>query len=370
MLNRKLFALSAACVFALSASSCKQEEAAVSTESAEPAESAAPAVEPALLKTPIAFATNLPALGTPIVFVAEQLAKISGGEVEMKVYEPGKLVPPLEILDAVSSGKANSGYTTAGYWIGKIPAAALFSAVPFGPEALEYMAWLYHGNGRKLYQEMYDQAGYNIHVIPCAVISPETSGWFKEEITSADQLKGLNIRFFGLGGKVMEKLGANPSLLPGGEIFGALEKGQIDATEFSMPAIVERLGFYKIVKNNYFPGWHQQATVFELMINKEFWNGLTERQQAVIELVCMASMTNSVAEAEAVQGETLVRQRDENGVKLRYWSDEMLEIYRGAWEDVLKEQQGDAMFRKVWGDLSAFRESYDLWEKHAFLPRR
>ena len=367
MLNRKFFALTAACVLAAAASSCKQE-APVSAESSEAAKPAA--VEPALLKTPIAFATNLPALGTPIVFVADQLEKVSGGEVEMKVYEPGKLVPPLEILDAVSSGKANSGYTTAGYWIGKIPAAALFSAVPFGPEALEYMAWLYHGNGRELYQEMYDQAGYHVHVIPCAVISPETSGWFKEEITSADQLKGLNIRFFGLGGKVMEKLGANPSLLPGGEIFGALEKGQIDATEFSMPAIDERLGFYKIVKNNYFPGWHQQATVFELMINKEFWEALSERQRAVIELVCMASMTNSVAEAEAVQGEALTRQRDENGVHLRYWSDEMLETYRGAWAEVLEEQQGDPMFKKVWDDLSAFRESYDLWEKHAFLPRR
>ena len=369
MTNRKLFAIAAACVFAVAASSCQRDEPAATT-SEQPASPAAPAAEPALLKTPVAFATNLPALGTPIVFVAEQLQKISGGEVEMKVYEPGKLVPPLEILDAVSSGKANSGYTTAGYWIGKIPAAALFSAVPFGPEALEYMAWLYHGNGRALYQQMYDDAGYAVHVIPCAIISPETSGWFKEEITSPKQLEGLNIRFFGLGGKVMEKLGANPSLLPGGEIFGALEKGQIDATEFSMPAIDERLGFYKIVKNNYFPGWHQQATIFELMINKEFWNGLSDRQRAMIELTCMASMTNSVAEAEAAQGETLVRQRDENGVKLRYWSDEMLTAYRDAWDEVLKEQQSDPMFKKVWDDLSAFRASYDLWEKNAFLPRR
>lgn len=370
MLSRKTLAFAVACVFAVAASSCKQEEPAPAVSAQDSADAAQNKTEPALLKTPIAFASNLPALGTPILFVADQLQKISNGEVEMKVYEPGKLVPPLEILDAVSSGKANSGYTTAGYWIGKIPAAALFSAVPFGPEALEYMAWLYHGNGRKLYQETYDQAGYNIHVIPCAIISPETSGWFKEEITSPEQLKGLNIRFFGLGGKVMEQLGANPSLLPGGEIFGALEKGQIDATEFSMPAIDERLGFYKIVKNNYFPGWHQQATVFELMINKEFWNGLTERQRAIIELVCMASMTNSVAEAEAAQGETLVRQRDENGVQLRYWSDDMLQTYRDAWDEVLKEQQSDPMFKKVWDDLSAFRESYDLWEKHAFLPRR
>ena len=226
-----------------------------------------------LLKTPIAFGSHLPALGSPIIFISEQLERVSGGDIRMRFYEPGKLVPPFEILDAVSDGKINSGYSTSGYWYGKMKAAALFAAVPFGPEAPEYMAWLYYGNGIKLWQETYDKAGYNVKVMPCAIISPETSGWFKEKITSPDQFRGLNIRFFGLGGEVMKQMGANPSLLPGGEIFGALEKGQIDASEFSMPAIDERLGFYKIVKNNYFPGWHQQATVFELMINKDVWNG-------------------------------------------------------------------------------------------------
>ncbi|MEL6888362.1 MAG: TRAP transporter substrate-binding protein, partial [Pseudomonadota bacterium] len=220
-----------------------------------------------LLKTPVAFSTALPGLGTPIPRVAEEVALMSGKTLRMKVYEPGKLVAPFEILEAVSSGKINSGYTTAGYWAGKIPAAPLFSAVPFGPEAGEYMAWLYYGKGMELYQRMYDEAGYNVKVLPCAVLAPETSGWFAKEINSPEDLKGLKMRFFGLGGKVMEKLGVATSLLAGGEIFPALEKGAIDATEFSMPAIDQRLGFHKVVKYNYFPGWHQQATVFELLIN-------------------------------------------------------------------------------------------------------
>jgi TRAP-type mannitol/chloroaromatic compound transport system substrate-binding protein len=206
-----------------------------------------------LLKVPVAFPTNLPGLGKPITYAAANVQKISGGSVKMKVYEPKKLVAPFEILGAVSSGKVNAGYATAGYWAGKIPASPLFSAVPFGPEAGEYMAWLYNGNGMKLYQEMYDQAGYNVHVTPCAIIAPETSGWFAKEINSPDDLKGLKMRFFGLGGKVMQKLGVSTSLLPGGEIFPALEKKAIDATEFSMPAIDKRLGFHKIVKYNYFP---------------------------------------------------------------------------------------------------------------------
>ncbi len=127
----------------------------------------AEAADKLLLKTPIAFSTALPGLGSPIPRVADALKEMSGGTLRMKIYEPGKLVPSFEILGAVSSGKINSGYTPAVYWAGKIPASPLFSAVPFGPEAGEYMAWLYYGNGLALYQEMYDQAGFNVHVIPC-----------------------------------------------------------------------------------------------------------------------------------------------------------------------------------------------------------
>jgi TRAP-type mannitol/chloroaromatic compound transport system substrate-binding protein len=323
-----------------------------------------------LLKVPVAFATNLPGLGTPIVRVADTLKIASGGNVRMKVYEPSKLVAPFEILDAVSTGKVNAGYTTAGYWAGKIPASPLFSAVPFGPEAGEYMAWIYYGNGRSLYQEMYDQAGYNVHVIPCAIIAPETSGWFAKEINSVDDLKGLRMRFFGLGGKVMEKLGVSTSLLPGGEIFPALEKQAIDATEFSMPAIDERLGFYKIAKHNYFPGWHQQATMFELLINKEEWSGLSETQQTLVEMACKASMADSFAEGEGVQFDAMRKNAEERGVTLHYWSPEMLETFESAWAEVATEQAGaDAFFKKVWDDLSQFRGDYALWRSYAFLPR-
>ncbi len=334
---------------------------------------AAPAIaaDKLLLKTPIAFSTELPGLGSPIPRVAEQLDLMSGGTLKMKVYEPGKLVPPFEILDAVSTGKINSGYTTAGYWAGKIPAAPLFSAVPFGPEAGEYMAWLYYGNGMSLYQEMYDQAGYNVHVIPCAVIAPETSGWFATEINSPEDLNGLKMRFFGLGGKVMQKLGVATSLLPGGEIFPALEKGAIDATEFSMPAIDARLGFHKLVKFNYFPGWHQQATVFELMINKDVWNETSDQHKAIIENACKASMADSFAEGEAIQHAALIDNVENNGVTIKQWSPEMLDTFRATWEEVAAEEAAnDAFFAKVLADLTTFRDGYDLWKTNAFLPRQ
>jgi TRAP-type mannitol/chloroaromatic compound transport system substrate-binding protein len=333
---------------------------------------AAPAVaaDKLLLKTPIAFSTALPGLGSPIPRVADQLALMSGGSLKMKVYEPGKLVPPFEILDAVSSGKINSGYTTAGYWAGKIPASPLFSAVPFGPEAGEYMAWLYYGNGLALYQEMYDQAGFNVKVLPCAIIAPETSGWFASEINSAEDLKGLKMRFFGLGGKVMQKLGVATSLLPGGEIFPALEKGAIDATEFSMPAIDARLGFHKLVKFNYFPGWHQQATVFELLINKDVWNKAADQHKAIIENACKASMADSFAEGEAIQHAALIDNVENNGVSIKQWSPQMLQTFRTTWDEVADEEaSNDAFFAKVLNDMQEFRDGYALWKSNAFLPR-
>jgi TRAP-type mannitol/chloroaromatic compound transport system substrate-binding protein len=329
------------------------------------------AADKLLLKTPIAFSTALPGLGTPIPRVAEQLSLMSGGTMKMKVYEPGKLVPPFEILDAVSTGKINSGYTTAGYWAGKIPAAPLFSAVPFGPEAGEYMAWMYYGNGLTLYQEMYDQAGYNVKVIPCAIIAPETSGWFANEINSPEDLDGLKMRFFGLGGKVMQKLGVATSLLPGGEIFPALEKGAIDATEFSMPAIDARLGFHKLVKFNYFPGWHQQATVFELLVNKDVWNGASDQHKAIIENACKASMADSFAEGEAIQHAALIDNVENNNVTIKDWSPEMLDVFRATWEEVAAEEAaGNEFFARVLADMTEFREGYELWKSHAFLPRK
>ncbi len=331
--------------------------------------SQATAAEKVLLKTPIAFGTNLPALGTTITWVADRLDKVSDGSIRMKVYEPGKLVSPPEILDAVSSGKVNSGYATAGYWQGKIPAAALFSAVPFGPEAGEYMAWLYYGNGLSLYQEMYDSNGFNVKVLPCAILSPETSGWFGKPIDKPEDLQGLNMRFFGLGASVMEKLGVGTVQLPGGEIFGALEKGAIDATEFSQPAIDQRLGLHKIVKYNYFPGWHQQATIFELLINKDTWNGMSPGQQATVETTCLASMANSVAEGEAMQFPVMAKAK-ENGVEIRYWNQTMLDTFQTKWDEVVVEKTAaDPFFKKVWDDLSTFRAGYDLWEANAFLPR-
>ena len=326
--------------------------------------------KPVLLKMPIYYGSHLPGLGTPAKYIADNAALLSGGSVKIKLYEPKKLIGSKEILDAVSTGKVQAGYATPGNWGGKMPAARLFSAVPFGPEAPEYMAWFMYGNGAKLHQELYDNSGYNVKTQICGIIAPETSGWFKSEINSPEDLKGLKMRFFGLGAEVMEKLGVSTVGLPGGEIFPALEKGAIDATEFSMPAIDKRIGVSKIAKFNYYPGWHQQATAMELIINKDTWNGMSETQQAVITQLCRAATLDSLALGEAIQA-PVMRENIANGVQNKYWSADMLAVFETKWAEVVEEQKtADAAFAKIWADLSAFREDYALWEKNAFLPRQ
>ncbi len=326
--------------------------------------------KPVLLKMPIYYGSNLPGLGSTAKYLSENVNVLSNGSVRIKLYEPKKLVAPGEILDAVSTGKIQAGYATPGNWGGKMPAARLFSSVPFGPEAPEYLAWFMYGNGSKLHQELYDKSGYNVKTQVCGIIAPETSGWFKKEIKTADDLKGLKMRFFGLGAEVMEKLGVSTVGLPGGEIFPALEKNAIDATEFSMPAIDKRIGVSKIAKYNYYPGWHQQATVFELLVNKATWNGMSDSQQAVITQLCRAATLDALALGEAIQA-PVIRENLKNGVKNLYWSDDMLNLFKTKWDEVVEEQKAkDADFAKIWADLSAFREDYGLWEKNAFLPRK
>jgi len=316
-----------------------------------------------------AFGKNLPILGTAAVDFVEKINGISS-EVEFEHFDPGELVPTLEALDAVSNGSVDAAYTTSGYWQGKMTAASLFAAVPFGPEAGEFMAWMLYDDGLTLMREMYEENGFNVHVMPCGIIAPETSGWFKEEITSLDDLQGLNMRFFGLGAEVMQRLGVSTSLLAGGDIFPALERGAIDATEFSMPRIDARLGFYKIASYNYFPGWHQPATMFELLINKDRWVDLDERAQKQIEVACLANVTTNLAEGEGTNFQAMVENTEQNGVIIKNWTPEQLDVFESTWNEVAAELAAeDEMFAKTWADLQEFREGYNVWNSNIYLPR-
>ncbi len=342
-----------------------ESETTVSVDGDEAISSTEPVAKPIRWKMASSFAGNLVQLGEQGQLIEERIKTLSGGTMELRFFEPGALVPPLEIFDSVSAGSVNAGWTASGYWAGKVPALQFFTAVPFGPNAGEGLAWMYYGGGLELMQEIY--ARHNIYSQPCNLISPEGSGWFTKEINTAEDLRGLKMRFFGLGAKVMEKLGVSTQLLAGGDIFPALELGTIDATEFSMPAIDLDLGFYQVAKHYYFPGWHQPMSMGELMINLDDWNSLTSSQQEIINAVCKESLLRGLAQGEAIQFPAL-QELQSKGVTLHRWTPEVLQALEEAWNEVVAaEAAADQDFARVWQSLQDFRAGYKIWGDLGYL---
>src|SRR6266849_2504282 len=321
---------------------------------------AANAQERVRWKMQSAFGSALPHLGPAGVRFSKDIERMSGGKFEVKFYEPGALIPPLECFDAVSKGSIESCWTTPGYHTGKYPALAFFTTVPFGPSFGEFLAWKWFGGGNQLRAEIY--AKHNLIAVDCFCIGPETSGWFRSEIKSIEELKGLKMRFFGLGAQVMQKLGVSTQLLAAADIFPALERGVIDATEFSMPTMDMKLGFHQIAKFNYFPGWHQLVSCSEIEINKKAWDALPDTYKAMIEVAANAQVAYTYAETEAMQFDVMAEMRDKYKVQIRRWSDEDLKKLEKTWLDVIKDESAkDATFKKVADHYLEFRKKYAIW---------
>ena len=325
----------------------------------------ASAAENARLKMGSTFPGGLVQLGTLGKELEGNINAMAGDRIKIKFYEPGALVPALELFDAVKSGAVDAGWSAPGYWQGKEPAVTLFTTVPFGPSAGEYLGWMYYGGGEEMMQELY--ARHNIHTMVCGIIAPEASGWFRKPIDSVADLKGLKMRFFGLGAKVMQKLGVDTQLLAAADIYPALERGTIDATEFSMPAIDLKLGFYQIAKHYYFPGWHQQSTLLEMMINMDKWNAMDAQQQKIITTACRANVATGLAEGEALQAKAL-KELVGHGVTLHKWSDADLAVFEEKWNEVAAEQAAkNEDFARIWKSMQDYREEYKLWKDYGFL---
>jgi TRAP-type mannitol/chloroaromatic compound transport system substrate-binding protein len=225
-----------------------------------------------------AFPSNMKVLGTNGVRVAETVTKLSGGSLTLRHFEPNALVPAYTYIDALGQGSVESAYGVAGVHVAKNPALAFFAAVPFGPPPGEYLAWIKHGGGGALMDEMYGKL--NVKGLVCGILPPEASGWYRQEIKSLADLSGKKIRFFGYGGKVLEKFGVSPQLLAPGDIYPALELGTIDATEFSIPSADEGLGLHQVAKHYYFPGWHQPSTLQQLEMHKPAYDKLSAEHKS------------------------------------------------------------------------------------------
>ncbi len=307
------------------------------------------------------WGAQVPVLGTSGVHFSKDIDTITDGKFKIKFEEPGALVPALECFDAASKGSVESCWTTPGYHTGKLgKAVSFFTAVPFGPSFGEFQGWKRFGNGDKLRQELYEP--YGVMAFDMLCISPETSGWFRKEIPNVEAMKGMKMRFFGLGALVMQKLGVSTQLLAGADIYPALEKGVIDATEFSMPITDIKYGFHQIAKYNYFPGWHQQTSCSEILINKKAFEALPKGYQKLIEVTAGDQVTKTFAETEATNPPALAKMQAENGVNVVRWPDSELAKFEKAWLEVVEEEsKADPAFKKIADDYLQFRKEYKVW---------
>ncbi len=318
--------------------------------------------EPAVrFKMGSAFTSPTPLLGTLAKRVDSETWRISDGKIEIRFHEPNALVPVADMLDAVASSTIDAAFSSPALWGDQVPALRLYSAVPFGPGAAEFLAWIYFGGGLQLFEEIYHQRG--VHSMICGVVAAEASGWFRNEVKGLDDLKGIRMRIDGLGGKVMAKLGVETRTLSKGAIFAALEAGNIDSVAYSMPAIDLPLGFQEYLKHYYLPGWHHPSTLLELMINREKWEDLSSTQKAQVEAMCGDNIRYGLAKSEAAQFAAL-KELYASGVKLHRWPTEIQGALEQAWQDVVNEEAGaDPDFRRVWRSLKTFRAEYAIWNE-------
>jgi TRAP-type mannitol/chloroaromatic compound transport system substrate-binding protein len=312
-----------------------------------------------------AFPSTTAILGPAQQRTVDMLKIMSAGSIDARLYEPGALVPANQYFDAVSNGSLDAAWTAAAFFTGKNIAFAVYSTIPFGPEAGEFLAWKHYGGGRELQEELFK--AYKIVAIDCGLISPEASGWFRKEIKTLEDLKGLKMRFLGLGAGVMQKLGVATQLLQAGEIFQALQLGTIDAAEFSMPAMDATLGFHQVAKFYYFPGWHQMATITQLFLTEAKWAEMSPTQKEIVKRSCEAQMLNQLADGEASQFKA-INDLKAKGVQIKFWDKQFLDVFHEKWLEVAKEQSDKSPeFKKALDSLQAFRADYKIWKDHGYL---
>ena len=291
---------------------------------------------------------------------ADNIRVMSNGRLNIKVYAGGELIPPLQTFEAVSQGSVEMGHGSAYYWAGKVPEAQFFSTVPFGMTARGMNAWLYDGGGLELWREIYKP----FHVIPFPLgnTGVQMGGWFNKEINSLEDIKGLKMRIPGLGGKVLAKAGGNPILLAGSEVYTALERNTIDATEWIGPYHDQRLGLYRAAKHYYYPGWHEPGTVLELTINQRAWESLPTDLQAIISNAAQAENLRMLSEMEQKNMAALEQLRKREGIEIHRFPNEVLsKLKKLTNETLIEEAERDPKFKRVYDAYQNFRKKNDAW---------
>ena len=305
---------------------------------------------------------NFPGLGAAPENFARLVDQMSGGRLQVKVYAAGEIVPALEVFSAVSGGIAEMGHGAAYYWKGKIPAAPLFTAVPFGLNAQEMNGWLHYGGGLELWRETYEP--FNLVPLAGGNSGVQMAGWFNKEVNSLHDLKGLKMRIPGLGGEVFTRAGGTAVNMPGGEIFTSLQTGVIDAAEWVGPYNDLAFGLQTVAKYYYYPGWQEPGPTIEFIANKAAIDALPEDLRAIVETAARAVNQDMLDEYTARNNAALRELVEQHGVELRRLPDEVLKKLHDVAMEVMQENaEKDEQFKRVFESFAAYQQS--VMEYHA-----
>ena len=290
---------------------------------------------------------------------ARLVGQMSGGKFQVTVHAPGELVPAFGVVDAVQQGTVEAGHTAPYYYFGKDDTFAMGTAIPFGLNSRQLTAWYYDGNGLKLFREFYDK--YNIVNFPGGNTGAQMGGWYRKEIKTAADIKGLKMRIGGFAGKVLTRMGGVPQNIPGGEIYQALEKGTIDSAEWIGPYDDEKLGFQKVAKNYYFPGWWEGGAQLDFYINKAAFNALSKENQAIVEAAASYAHTEMQARYDARNPGALKR-LIAGGAKVLPFPKAVMDLaFKEAMALYTELSDTNPAWKKIYSDYSAFRKEQNQW---------
>lgn len=293
--------------------------------------------------------------------ICDRVAELTAGRFTIDLFAAGEIVPALQVFDGVQSGAVECGHTASYYYTGKNPAFAFGTAMPFGLTAQQQNAWFYHGGGLEALQALY--ADFGIIQFPAGSTGTQMGGWFKRDIRSLGDLGGLKMRIPGFGGDVMAALGVNVQVIPGGELYIALERGAIDAAEWVGPYDDEKLGLADIAPFYYYPGWWEPGATVELQINRAAWDGLPADYQGALQVACYEINLTMLAQYEALNGSALQR-LVAGGTVLKPYSEDILQAAQAAALDLYTSQaNADPAFAALYQQWSDFRQQALVWNR-------
>lgn len=315
---------------------------------------------------------NFPGLGKGPETFAKYVNEMSNGRLQVKVYGSGELVPGFEVFDAVSQGTAEMGHSAGYYWKGKVPAAQFFTGIPFGMNVTEMNGWVHYGGGLELWRELY--APFNLIPFAGGNTGVQMAGWFKKEIKSVEDLKGLKMRIPGLGGEVLERMGGLPVTMTGAELFTALQTGAIDATEWAGPYNDMAFGLYKAADYYYYTGWHEPSAMLEFLVNKEAYEALPSDLQKIIEVATRAVNQDVHDEYTARNNESMKALIEKHNVKALPLPESVVAALKQTSENVIREaSEQDPQMKKVYDSYMKFMEqvsNYHRISEHEYYNNR